>query len=156
MSEGDKLKVLLIDDSKVAHRVLRRLSKKDAEIGHLFTASNAADGYSLFKISRPDVVILDLDLPDLHGLNILKLIKRVRPGCVVIILTNCAAPEMRQECLRHGADSFLNKESGLLGVAGAIPMLHELARTRLRPRINSHTPHVPLPRGPLRFFQKRS
>lgn len=141
MSASHRLKVLLIDQSKAVRRVLARLSKKDRHVGHLFVASNAADGYSLFKISRPDVVVLDLDLPDLHGLDILKLIKRARPACVVIILTNCSAPEMRHECLRHGADSFLHKESDLLSLAGAIPMLHELARTRPRPA-NNHAPNV--------------
>lgn len=136
MNEGRGLKVLLIDDSKVVRRILRRLLKKDARVGHLFVASNAADGYSLFKIARPDVVVLDLDLPDLHGLDILKLIKRATPTCVVIILTNCTAPEMRQECLRQGADSFLNKEAELLTIAGAIPMLYEFARDRLQPERN--------------------
>jgi DNA-binding NarL/FixJ family response regulator len=136
MSGAHGLKVLLIDDSKVVRRILRRLLKKDARVGHLFVASNAADGYSLFKIARPDVVVLDLALPDLHGLDILKLIKRATPRCVVIVLTNCTAPEMRQECLRHGADSFLNKESDLITVPGAIPMLYEIARTRSQPERN--------------------
>jgi DNA-binding NarL/FixJ family response regulator len=138
MSGGHQLKVLLIDDSKVVRRILRRLLKKDARVGHLFVASNAADGYSLYKISRPDVVVLDLDLPDLHGLEILKMIKRATPRCVVIILTNSNGPEMREACLRHGADSFLNKESELVTIAGAIPRLYEFARTRLRPATNSH------------------
>jgi DNA-binding NarL/FixJ family response regulator len=120
MSTGGGLKVLLIDDSAVVRRILKRLLKGDSRVQHLFTAANAADGYSLFKISRPDAVVLDLKLPDLHGLEILKRIKGSAPRCVVIILTNCDAPEMREECLRHGADSFLVKESDLLRVASAI------------------------------------
>lgn len=117
------LKVLLIDDSAVVRRILKRLLRGDARVQHFFAAANAADGYSLFKISRPDAVVLDLNLPDVHGLEILKRIKGSSPHCVVIILTNCDAPEMREECLRHGADSFLIKESDLLKVVGMIPAL---------------------------------
>jgi DNA-binding NarL/FixJ family response regulator len=123
MSSGRGLKVLLIDDSAVVRRILKRLLKGDTRIQHFFTAANAADGYSLFKISRPDAVVLDLNLPDLHGLEILKRIKGSAPRCVVIVLTNCDAPEMREQCFRHGADSFMNKESGLLRVVSAIPAL---------------------------------
>lgn len=131
MSSGG-LKVLLIDDSAVIHRIVKRLLKRDARIQHFFAAANAADGYSLFKISRPDAVVLDLNLPDLHGLEILKRTKGSSPRCVVIILTNCDLPEMREQCLRHGADSFLVKESDLLGVVGAIAALCRPAHGRKR------------------------
>jgi DNA-binding NarL/FixJ family response regulator len=109
MSSGG-LKVLLIDDSAVVRRILKRLLKGDSRVQHFFVAANAADGSSLFKISRPDAVVLDL----------------------VIILTNCDAPEMREECLRHGADSFLIKESDLLRVVSAIPALCGPVRARKR------------------------
>jgi DNA-binding NarL/FixJ family response regulator len=140
MSSGG-LKVLLIDDSAVVHRVVKRLLKRDSRIQHFFVAANAADGYSLFKISRPDAVVLDLNLPDLHGLEILKRIKGSSPRCVVIILTNCDAPQMREECLRHGADSFLLKESDLLGVVGAIDALCGPVRGRKRPAAKNGANH---------------
>ena len=130
MSSGRGLKVLLIDDSSVVRRIIKRLLKKESRVQHLFTAANAADGYSLFKISRPDAVVLDLKLPDLHGLEILKRIKSSAPRCVVIILTNCDKPETREECLRHGADSFLKKETDLLRVVSAIPALCQPGRGR--------------------------
>lgn len=130
MSSRRGLKVLLIDDSAVVRRILKRLLKSDRRVQHFFAASNGADGYSLFKISRPDAVVLDLNLPDLHGLEILKRIKGSAPRSVVIILTNCDTAEMREECLRHGADSFLSKESGLLSVVSAIPALCRRGRGR--------------------------
>jgi DNA-binding NarL/FixJ family response regulator len=132
MSSGHGLKVLVIDDSAIVRRVLRRHLKSDARVQYLFAASNAADGYSLFKISRPNAVVLNLDLPDLHGLEILKMIKGTAPGCVVIVLTACEESEMRELCLRHGADFFLKKESNpltLLTIANAIP---ELCRPGMR------------------------
>jgi DNA-binding NarL/FixJ family response regulator len=112
--------ILLIDGSAVVRGVLKRLLKVDSRVHHFFVASNAADGYSLFKISRPDVVVLDLDLPDLHGLEILKLIKGVARKCAVMILTNSDTQEMRELCVRHGADAFMSKEADLIVTAGEI------------------------------------
>jgi DNA-binding NarL/FixJ family response regulator len=132
MSSGGGLKVLLIDDSAMVRRIMNRLLKGDSRVQHFFTAANAADGYSLFKISRPDAVVLDLKLPDLHGVEILKRIKGSAPRCVVIILTNCDKPETREECLRHGADSFLKKEADLLRVVSAIAALCQPGRGRGR------------------------
>jgi DNA-binding NarL/FixJ family response regulator len=132
MSKRPGLKILLIDDSAVVRRVLKQLLRRYARIQQIFEASEAAEGYSLFKVSRPDAVVLDLDLPDLHGLEILKMIKNAAPFCVVIILASSDAPEMRDVCLRHGADSFLSKESDLFRVASAIFDLCRSARSRAR------------------------
>ena len=119
------LTVLLVDDSVFVRRVLSRLLGSNPRIKRLFEASDAAEGYSLFKVCRPDVVILDLELPDKHGFEILKLIKRGTPSCLVIILTSVTAPEVREEALRLGADSFLLKDTGLLRVSEMIATICE-------------------------------
>src|SRR5437879_2751535 len=99
MNRAD-LTVLVVDDSLVIRRVLGRLLDRHPRIERVFEASDAAEGYSLFKVSRPDAVVLDLELPDLHGLEVLKRMKSADPSCVVIILTTVSAAEIREECLR--------------------------------------------------------
>jgi len=141
MSRDPELKVLLIDDSAVVRRALNRKLKGDPHIQHLFEASNAADGYSLFKICRPDVVVLDLDLPDLHGLEILKKIKRRAPLCFVIILTSSDSAEMRDACISCGADSFLSKGVNVLSVVAAIPLLCRSVRSRSRVEASGKRAH---------------
>jgi DNA-binding NarL/FixJ family response regulator len=114
------LTVLLVDDSVFVRRVLCGLLRRNPDIDRLFEASDAAEGYSLFKICRPDVVVLDLELPDTPGLEVLKLIKKADPSCMVIILTTLSGQEVRRECLRLGADWFLSKDPDLLTVSDAI------------------------------------
>lgn len=130
MRNSPGLKVLLIDDSALVQRMLKRLVKRESCVQRLFVAPNAADGYSLFKISRPDVVVLDLDLPDLHGLEILKMIKGAAPRCIVVILTSSSSAEMRRECFRHGADCFLNKDSEMMRMRGTMCTVWRLVRGR--------------------------
>lgn len=126
------LTALLVDDSVFVRRVLSRLLGSNPRIQRLFEASDAAEGYSLFKICRPDVVILDLELPDKHGLEVLTLIKRAAPSSLVIILTSLTAPEVREEALRLGADHFLLKDTGLLRVAETIATICDTKRKRGR------------------------
>ena len=126
MSKPRGLTVLLIDHSVIIRRLLGQLLAGDARIERVLEASDAAEGYSLFKVCRPDAVVLELELPDLHGLEILKRIKASGPSCALIVLTNTESKAARAECLRRGADSFLTKEAGLWTVANTIA---ELCRT---------------------------
>ena len=120
MSEIEGISVLLVDDSTLIRRRVRQMLEKDARIGRLIEAGDAAEGYSLFKICRPDVVVLDLELPDLSGLDVLKSIKETARSSIVIILTTYSEPEIRNECLRRGASAFVTKHSGLLTIVETI------------------------------------
>lgn len=132
MSGEAGVKVLLIDDSAIVRRVLRRTLRDDSQVQHLFEASNAADGYSLFKICQPEIVVLDLDLPDLHGLEILKKIKRRAPLCVVIIVTSSDSAETRDACFSCGADLFVSKGANVRNVAGMIAGHCRSVRPRMK------------------------
>ena len=132
MNRRPGLKVLLIGDSAVVRHALNRLLKTVPHIQHLLVASDGAEGYSLFKVFRPDAVLLNLELPDMPGLELLKRIKHVSPSCAVIILAASDSPEIREACLRDEADSFLSKksEAELFAAARALPALCRSARAR--------------------------
>jgi DNA-binding NarL/FixJ family response regulator len=134
------LTVLIVDDSMVIRRVLAQLLRKHLRIGRIFEASDAAEGYSLFKIARPDAVVLDLELPDLPGTEVLKMMKSANPACVVVILTTLAAPDVREECLRLGANWFITKEQGVNTVPNTIAALCGPGQLP-SPHENGYRPH---------------
>ena len=101
--------VLIADDSAFVRKRLRALLEEDCCIGRLIEADCAVDAWLLFKLFLPDIVVLDLQLPDFNGLEVLRRIKQSPTKCVVIILSNCREPVVRDECHRHGADCFLHK-----------------------------------------------
>ena len=115
-----QINVLIVDDSVFVRNVLGKLLEAQPRIQHVFRARNAAEALLLFESRRPDVVVLDLDLPDEHGLSVLKSIKKARPSSVVIILSSL---ELGDECFRAGADWFLAKEEGLASVPQTIEAL---------------------------------
>ncbi|GAH05322.1 unnamed protein product [marine sediment metagenome] len=79
----------------------------------LISVDEAGDGKeALNKVEyrRPDLIIMDTQLPGENGLYITKEIKRVYNGIVVVILTSNCLPEHRQQAFQSGADYFISKE----------------------------------------------
>ena len=105
----DSLKVLIVDDSDI---VRERVATQVSEVPRVELVGLAADGPTamhLFQERHPDVVVLDIELPGTSGFELLTQIKRQRPACVVIMLSNYASGSFRLGCNRLGADFFFNK-----------------------------------------------
>jgi DNA-binding NtrC family response regulator len=102
-----KAKVMVVDDTPEIRQVVRAiLQSEDYEV------SEAADAASLkkaFQGSQPDVVLLDLTLPDGNGLDLLPVIRKQWPGTEVIVLTCHATFDAAVEATKRGAYHFQNK-----------------------------------------------
>ena len=72
---------------------------------------NLVELKSLLYLKKPDVVILDIRMPDGSGIDVLQTIKQGEPAPAVIVLTNYPYPAYRQKCLQAGADFFLDKST---------------------------------------------
>jgi len=72
-------------------------------------AAGVGEALRLFSACRPDAVVLDIQLPDGSGIDVLRTIKRDAPNCVVVVLTSHAGIEWRSACIESGADHFLEK-----------------------------------------------
>lgn len=105
------MKVFLVDDSLVIRqRLAKMLSSLNGVkvIGESREARDATD--SILRL-RPDVVILDLQLLNGTGFDVLEGIKKNPPAPVVIMLTNYPYPQFRTWCLNAGADYFFDKST---------------------------------------------
>lgn len=114
-------KILVIDDDGIVRDALTVFLTR---AGHeVVTAADGGNGALVFKNARPDLVILDRDLPVKTGSVVFKEIRAVSPGAPVIILTGYDSPEDAEAYLRDGAASFLSKGDGLSGVLDAVEKL---------------------------------
>jgi DNA-binding response OmpR family regulator len=102
-------KIVAIDDTP-SIRTFLRVSLED-EGAEFFEAANAADGLALCQKVKPDLVVLDLGLPDIDGLDILPEIKDTQEGDKpsVLILTVRKGRETIAEAKRRGANGYLTK-----------------------------------------------
>jgi DNA-binding NarL/FixJ family response regulator len=104
-----QLKVLIVDDSLLLReRLACHLGKIDG-VTIAGKASDVREGIETFKRLSPDVVVLDLQLPDGTGIDVLELIKHDQPSTVVMVLTNHPLLPLRKRCTDAGAEYFFDK-----------------------------------------------
>ncbi len=105
------IKVFITDDSLIVREHLVALLDELAGVEIVGQAGSVAEAISGIRNLQPDVVILDIRLPDGSGIDVLQNVKQDQPAPVVIILTNYPYPGYRQRCLSAGADFFLDKST---------------------------------------------
>jgi DNA-binding NarL/FixJ family response regulator len=114
------MKVVIVDDSA---EIRERLTAMLGEIPGVEIAGQAAtvaESISAVHLLKPDVVILDLRLPDGNGLDVLRLIQREQIQTRVIVLTNYAYPQYEKRVIVAGAYAFLNKARDFIRVADLV------------------------------------
>jgi len=102
-----EFKVLLVDDEpEFLETLVKRLRKRKLEV---FSASNGKEALDLLKATPLDVVVLDVRMPDMDGIQTLREIKKIRPGVEVIMLTGHANVEVAIQGMELGAFDYLMK-----------------------------------------------
>src|SRR6266700_7623043 len=106
-----KMRVFITDDSKIVVERLADLLKDVAGVEIVGQAGNALEAILSIQQTNPDAVILDLQMPGGSGLDVLRAIRQGHPRLKVLICTNYAYPQFREECLSAGANYFLDKST---------------------------------------------
>ena len=100
-------KLLLIDDEKAIVRVLSISLKSDGY--DVVTAYSGKEGIEVFQRESPDIVLTDIKMPGMDGLEVLKTVKELNPDTEVIIITGHGDMGSAIEALQYGASDFVNK-----------------------------------------------
>jgi DNA-binding NarL/FixJ family response regulator len=107
----EKIKVLLADDQEIITRGLKMILESGDEIIVTGTAGNGEEAYNLCKWQRPDVVLMDIKMPVMSGVEATAAITRDFPGVKIIILTTFNEEGYIFDALAGGAFGYLLKES---------------------------------------------
>jgi len=107
MFEKKHIKVLLVDDEvEFVTTLAERLRLRELEVD---TVSDGTQALAFIAKDEPDVIVLDLKLPGLHGIDVLREIKKTRPKVHVIILTEHVSDQEEAEARKLGGFDFLSK-----------------------------------------------
>ena len=98
-----------MDDSGVIRSRLQSLVSDVGGVTIIGMAADAQQALQLFQSAQPDLVILDLRMPEGSGLGVLQEIKKRSPATQVAILTNYPYAAYRKRCAEFGADFFFDK-----------------------------------------------
>lgn len=130
MSAKHSLSVLIIDDNPGSLELLSSaLARPDLEI---LTASDPEEGLDLVRTHHPQVVITDLVMPQMSGLEVLDRIMEFDPSTDVILMTGHYSSESAVEAIKKGASDYLNKPVSISDLRERIGKFVENARRRQR------------------------
>ncbi|MFC2164373.1 PAS domain S-box protein [Acidobacteriota bacterium] len=101
----EKIKVLCIDDEAEARKALCRLLRSRKYV--VTTAASGQSGLTFFKKRRFDVVLCDLNMPKMNGLQFLEKAKRIKPDIPIIILSSHGTIPAAVKSIKKGADDFI-------------------------------------------------
>ncbi len=148
-----KTRVLVIDDEEsMRYFLTRSLARRGYEVE---AAATGEEGLSLLEADPPEIVLLDLLLPGLSGLEVLDRIRETRPGTVVLLMTGYGTVDRALDAMRRGAADFVTKPVTGEEIAAKI---EEALRARRPPpaaapaREGIPTPAPPPPPRPLSAF----
>ncbi|MBQ8117889.1 MAG: response regulator [Lachnospiraceae bacterium] len=108
VSENSAGTVLIVDDSKMSRTMLRNILEK-ANYSVVMEAANGMDGVEAYKKCKPDVVTLDITMPQMDGLEALTQILAFDPHAKAIMITAAGQQDKLIQALKTGAKRFINK-----------------------------------------------
>ncbi|HUU80505.1 MAG TPA: response regulator [Acidobacteriota bacterium] len=106
-SKQRKQTILIVEDDEQVLDIVERILSSDGY--KTATAARASDAVRIAARIRPDIVILDLNLPDYNGIQVLREIKGIDPAIQVIILTGYGSQDTARSAMEIGAFDFLTK-----------------------------------------------
>ncbi|MCY4727550.1 response regulator transcription factor [Nocardioides sp. STR2] len=111
--------VLLVDDHELIRQGLARAFERDDDMSVVGQAATVAQGVAAWETLQPDVVVTDLQLPDGHGLDVARAIRRISDTTGVVVLTMHAGDDQIFAAMEAGASAFVGKDTKATEVVSA-------------------------------------
>lgn len=131
------IRVLLADDHALVRAGLRKLLESLSGVAVVGEAGDGREALALAASKKPDLVLLDITMPGLNGLEAAERIAREHPGTRVILLSMHASEEHVLRALRAGASGYLPKDAALGELELAINAVRK-GETYLSPAVSRH------------------
>ena len=102
------MKLMIVDDSNIMRRRIER-SQQFEELELVGTACNGLEAIEMFRKMDPDVVTMDLTMPQMDGIECIKNIVKIKPAVRILVISALADKATAVEAMEKGANGFLNK-----------------------------------------------
>jgi DNA-binding NarL/FixJ family response regulator len=117
---SESIRILLVDDYAVVRAGLRALLESEVDMVVVGEAGDGETAVTQARLLQPDVILLDMVLPDFDGLAVLQAIRLENETVPILILSNYGEPERIKAVLAAGAVGYLLKDRHLAGVVTAV------------------------------------
>lgn len=127
------LNILLVDDEKEFVQTLsERLQMRNMESRVAYNGQSALD---MIQNDAPEVMIIDLKMPGINGMDVLKEVKQTQPEIEVIVLTGHGSDQDKKKCMEIGAFAYLQKPVDICILTDTLKKAHEETNTKKMRRI---------------------
>ena len=118
--DRDVVRVLVVDDHALFAEALMLTLGIDDRIEVVGSASSGFEAVSLAEALRPDVVLMDVHMPSMDGIEATRRVRNVSPGSRVVMVTAARSPEVAYHALAAGAERCLTKDTPAVSLIDAI------------------------------------
>ncbi len=119
-----EIRLLVVDDQTSVREGLAVMLDLDPEIAVVGTAGDGRDAIAAVEAHHPDVVLMDLNMPVMGGVEATGKLRELRPGLPVVVLTTFEDDESILAALRAGARGYLTKDAGRATIVQAVRSVH--------------------------------
>jgi DNA-binding NarL/FixJ family response regulator len=133
--DSDRIRILCVDDHPVVRQGIAGLISVQADMVLLAEAGDGREAIQQFRAQRPDVTLMDLQMPEMHGLDAIIAIRGEFPDARIIVLTTYAGDVQALRALKAGACAYLLKNALHKELLGAIRAVHA-GRKMLSPEVS--------------------
>jgi pilus assembly protein CpaE len=128
MADNDKIRVLIVDDIAETRENIRKLLQFDSEFEVAGAARSGREAIELSKELKPDVVLMDINMPDMDGITATEMIRRNNSFSQIVILSVQGDPNYMRRAMLAGARDFLTKPPVVDELTAAIRRAGKMAR----------------------------
>lgn len=157
MSDGDRIRVIIVDDIAETRENVRKLLQFEKDVEVVGVARTGKEGIQLALETKPDVAIMDINMPDMDGITATEAIRREVPYCQIVILSVQGDPNYMRRAMLAGARDFITKPPTVDELISAVKRagrvaLEERVKTQTALAMQSGTRGLPLqPIPPLTY-----
>lgn len=117
---SEKIRIILADDHPIVRDGLRMIIETDANLEIVAEASDGAEAFSLIEEHKPDIALLDIDMPEKDGFTVVREMQKKNLKCQVIFLTMHDEDDIFLEAMDLGVKGYLLKETATRQIIKAI------------------------------------
>lgn len=102
-------KILIVDDASFMRTVLKDIVKTNGLASEILEANDGVEGVKVFQKFQPDLVTMDINMPNVDGIQALKAIMKINPRAKVVMVTAVENKESVQDAIKFGARDYVVK-----------------------------------------------
>jgi len=128
MSPSDKIRVVIVDDIAETRENIRKLLQFEKDVEVVGAARTGREGIEVTRQTKPDVVIMDINMPDMDGITATEAIRKTNPFTQIVILSVQGDPNYMRRAMLAGARDFLTKPPTVDELSAAVKRAGKMAQ----------------------------